>query len=148
MPKKVTIQVNGREHRGEAFNCRGAFQEVDGSRVYKGEFDGHTKLPHGYGVWEADGSTGSALWVDGENHGHELVRLAKGDVSYSLWDRDHAVHTAIEYKSGSIEFDWKPCDADDARFAELKRAALAVEVAPTPPPRTPHAEQSVRLWQR
>jgi hypothetical protein len=116
---------------------RGIFVEGSGTYRYLGEFDPRTMIAHGYGAMEWNGNRSSGMWSDGVSHGHNVLRWADGDISYEMWECGKTVHSAWQYtKSGTFAFGGEQCDASDARFQELRTAALVVEVRPAP--RLPH----------
>jgi hypothetical protein len=95
-----------------------------------GEFNGDNR-PHGYGIHEYSTSTRnkeSGIWANGVADGHRVLRAANGNIFYYASVRGSIVHHAIERQTGACAFNREPCDADHAGFAELKAAALAVEV--------------------
>ena len=108
---------------------RGIFVQTDGgANRYVGEFNPETLRAHGYGAEELYGNTYSGQWADGLRHGHVVARWANGTIEYGLYDRNTESRSAVEHKHGAFEFGGEPCAAGDARFAELKRAALESEV--------------------
>jgi hypothetical protein len=121
---------------------RGIFVQTDGgANRYVGEFNPETLRAHGYGAEELYGNTYSGQWADGLRHGHVVARWANGTIEYGLYDRNTESRSAVEHKHGAFEFGGEPCAAGDARFAELKRAALESEVRLRPAGLfTPHSE--------
>jgi hypothetical protein len=114
-----------------------------------GEFNPETLRAHGYGAEELYGNTYSGQWADGLRHGHVVARWANGTIEYGLYDRNTESRSAVEHKHGAFEFDGEPCAAGDARFAELKRAALESEVRLRPAGLiTPQSEASHSLFFR
>ena len=120
--------------RGAAYGrCRGIFSGgFDNSDRYLGEFqpttvagrfEQTTMVPHGYGVYETAGMTYAGLYADGVRHGHTVARQARGGIVFNLFDRGATVQHEFEGRPD-------PCQAADARFRELKTAALAAEVRP------------------
>jgi hypothetical protein len=127
----MEITVDGRAFRGNLYGNRGAFTSVYGDDEYFGEV--RNLCAEGHGVVQLSNQcTYSGQFAKGSPDGHNVYRWGDGDAEYGLFSQGSRMHTARENANGTYLYDYLPCDAADARFAELKMAALEAEV-PSPP---------------
>ena len=153
----LTIKVNGGDYKGHAVSDGQGIFSDEQNRRYRGQFNKKHEAD-GYGVSEwtygiHGGRTTAGQLADGVWHGYQVERrlapsasasaffavlpylqMLKDDFdTYRLDAQGGRVHSAREYDDGRCDFDGEPCDAADARFAELRRQALDAEVRLHPP---------------
>ena len=121
------ITLDGVTFSGRAFSTGekvcGAFKAVNNDFWYFGEV--RNGEPDGYGSYNSfEGDTRSGHWASGWLVGHSVHRWPNGAIVYNQHD---GAHIAWESTNGTFAFNGQPCDAADARFAGLKRAALMEE---------------------
>jgi hypothetical protein len=142
-----SIIWNGSTYHGTSVDGRGVFKDENCYRSYAGQQrDGYA-----CGLAVVTRFDGSKLYAEhgphGQCDGRNLLRDARGDTFYYMFERGEQKDWATLYTDGTCTYNGVVCAPDDPRLLALIAQVAPVEVRPAAPaPYPPLRPQAIVRW--